>query len=322
MNGMMIDEYSPPWFLLNGHMDSMYLYLLRKVYVEFNRERIELPDGDFLDLDWREDHATDHLLVLCHGLEGSSQSKYMLGMTQYAINHSWNVVNINFRSCSGEMNRLLPSYHHGQIDDLTYILNRILKSKSYQHIHMMGFSLGGNVIIKYLGTVGIGLDDRIKSAVAISVPSDLHSSAAALDEKSNFLYTMNFRKSLKKKFIEKDRQFPGVLDLSKYDQVKTWWEFDTTFTSKIFGFKDADEYYEQGSANNFIAGVRRPTLIINALNDPFLQRPSYPYQLIEKSSFVELLTPKRGGHVGFALKGKNYTWAEEKGFNFLLQHSN
>ncbi len=317
MKGMTEDDYTPPWYLLNGHMDSMYLYLLRKVYVKFNRERIELPDGDFLDLDWREDHNSDHLLVLCHGLEGSSQSKYMLGMTRYALNNSWNVLNINFRSCSGEMNRLLPSYHHGQIDDLTFVLNKILDSKHYYHIHLMGFSLGGNVIIKYFGTFGKELDDRIKSAVAISVPSDLHSSSAALDEKRNFLYTMNFRRSIKKKFIAKDRKFPGVLDLSNYDQVKTWWEFDTTFTAKIFGFKDADEYYAQGSANNFIAGVRKPTLIINALNDPFLQKPSYPYHLAEMSSFVKLLTPKRGGHVGFALKGKDYTWAEKKGFDFL-----
>ena len=315
-----INDYRAPWFLFNGHMDSMYLYLLRRISVHYQRERLELPDGDFMDLDWREDHKTDHLLILCHGLEGSSLSKYMMGMTQYALRQSWNVLNVNFRSCSGEMNRLLPSYHHGKIDDLGYVVNQVLENRDYPHIHLMGFSLGGNVIIKYLGVHEDRVDPRIKSAVGISVPSDLHSCSAALDERQNFLYTYNFRRLLKTKLAQKNDMFPGAFDYSKFDQVKSWWEFDTTFTSKIFGFKDATEYYDQGSANNFLHTVRRPTLIINALNDPFLKEPSYPYEKVDRNDMLHLITPKRGGHVGFALKNEDYTWAEMVGFQFLISH--
>ena len=248
------ETYKPPWFLFNGHMDSMYLYLLRKVSIYYHRERVELPDGDFLDLDWREDHETDHLVILCHGLEGSSTSKYMLGMTQYVLQRSWNVLNINFRSCSGEMNRLLPSYHHGKIDDLEYILNKVLRERAYRHIHLMGFSLGGNVIIKYLGTHEESVDSRIKSAVAVSVPSDLHSSSAALDERQNFLYTYNFRRRLRKKLEDKNARFPGVFDFSKFDEVNSWWEFDTTFTSLFLQEVASDNllYNQIQNANPFL----------------------------------------------------------------------
>ena len=301
-------------------MDTIYPYLFRKIATTYQRERIELADGDFLDLDWREDFQTSNLLVLCHGLEGSSKSKYMLGMADYALNRKINILSINFRSCSGEMNRLLPSYHHGEIKDLGYILNYILQKKSYQNVHLMGFSLGGNVILKYLGTLNNSVDKRIKTATAISVPTDLHSSSRALDKSINFLYTKNFRRLLKPKLELKSNMFPGVLDMTKFEQVKTWWDFDTTFTSKIFGFKNADEYYDQGSANNYIAKISIPTLIINALNDPFLDNPSFPYLLCKDHPHVHLITPKRGGHVGFTLPGKKYTWVEKMGLDFMRKN--
>ncbi len=308
-------KYKAPPFLWNGHMDTIYPYLFRKLSDQYQRERMELPDGDFLDLDWIKSIGNKHLILLCHGLEGSSQSKYMLGMAAYGAKHNYDVLALNFRSCSGEMNRLLPSYHHGKTDDLEYVINWILQHHEYESIQLMGFSLGGNVIIKYLGTSNVNA--RVKSAVAVSVPSDLASSSSALDKKANYLYTKNFRRLLKPKLTAKSEMFPGVYDMNKFDQVKTWWEFDTTFTSKIFGFKDADEYYSQGSANFFIPTVQIPLLMINALNDPFLGQASYPYHLEKSNSFFKLLTPKRGGHVGFIQSNKKTTWVEEVGLKYF-----
>ncbi|MCB0667965.1 MAG: alpha/beta fold hydrolase, partial [Saprospiraceae bacterium] len=241
-------DYKPNLFFLGSHVETLYPYLFRKIDdVGYERQRLELPDGDFIDLDWVKKGA-DHLLILCHGLEGSSQSQYMKGMTLIANRQDLDVLCINFRSCSGEMNRKLRMYHHGEISDLQFVVNQIVDRDQYRYLSLCGFSLGGNVILKYLGTLGEEAPELIKSAVAVSVPCDLASSSEALDQWYNYLYTRRFMHSLKPKFEYKSQQFPGAINMEMYDQIKTWRQFDDTYTTKVTGFNSASEYYEQGSA--------------------------------------------------------------------------
>lgn len=311
--------YKPAVFFLGPHIETLTPYLLRKVAnPPYRRERVELPDGDFLDLDWTTS-SHNKLLILCHGLEGSSQSQYMKGMTKAASLNGYDVVCINFRSCSGELNRKLRLYHHGEITDLTFIVDQILDRDRYRSISLCGFSLGGNVILKYLGTLGSQVPDLIHSAVAVSVPCDLASSSEALDQWYNYLYTRRFMGSLKSKFEQKDQLFPGIIEMEKYDRIKTWQEFDDTFTTKVTGFANAEEYYQQGSANNFIRGIHVPTLIINAKNDPFLAEPSYPESICRDLNHVYLEMPRYGGHVGFWFPSHQRSFAEERVIDFIKQ---
>lgn len=310
-------DYKPSLFFLGSHVETLYPYLFRNIPdVDYNRERIELPDDDFVDLDWIQS-GKQRLIVLCHGLEGSSQSQYMKGMAKAAVARGFDVLSINFRSCSGEMNRQLRLYHHGEISDLKFIINQVISNRNYSKSFLCGFSLGGNVILKYLGTLGSEVPSFIKGAVAISVPCDLASSSDALDQWYNYLYTRRFMHSLKPKFQHKSERFPEFVDIQGYDQVRTWQQFDNKFTTQVTGFKNAEEYYAQGSANNFIAGIRIPTLIINALNDPFLVRPSYPVDLCEAHDDVYLEMPKYGGHVGFWFPWYEFAYTEKRALDFF-----
>lgn len=310
-------NYKPGLFFLGSHVETLYPYLFRKVEdVRYERQRLELPDGDFIDLDWSR-RGSEQLLILCHGLEGSSQSQYMKGMTREANNHRFDVVCINFRSCSGEMNRHLRMYHHGEIGDLSMVIESIVTEFNYRSLALCGFSLGGNVILKYLGTLGHEVPKLIRSAVAVSVPCDLASSSEALDQWYNYLYTRRFMRSLRPKFEYKSTQFPGVIDMTDYDTVKTWQQFDNTYTTKVTGFRDAAEYYEQGSAKNFISGIRTRTLILNASNDPFLQKASYPVDLCTRHPHVHLEMPRYGGHVGFWFPWFEASYAERRAIRFI-----
>ncbi len=315
------NSYRPVFYFLGPHVETIYPFLFRRVQsFPMERERIELPDGDFLDLDWLRTRST-RLLVLCHGLEGSSQSQYMRGMTYAAMRRRIDVMSINFRSCSGEMNRKLRLYHHGEIEDLSFLLQYILDRDSYQSISLCGFSLGGNVVLKYLGTYGNVVPLQIRSAVAISVPCDLVTSSQALDRWSNALYTRRFMRSLKRKFSEKSLLFPGKFDMSEFDRMKSWRQFDNTFTTAVTGFQNADDYYQQGSARYFIPNIRTKTLIINALNDPFLMEPSYPVELCRNHHQVYLETPDYGGHVGFWYPSLEEAYTETRVMQFISEFS-
>ncbi len=309
--------YKAPYYLFNGHIETIYPFLFRRVKnPAYERERIHLPDGDFLDLDWLK-QGNQRLLILCHGLEGSSSSQYMKGMANMAYAKGWDVLAVNFRSCSGEPNHKVRMYHHGEITDLEYIIEQVIVRDDYGSISLCGYSLGGNVVIKYLGTRQSDMPEQIESAIAVSVPCDLGSSSRALDEWQNYLYTRRFRNSLKKKFKEKNRRFPGTLDMRGYDRVGSWYDFDSKYTTALTPFESADEYYDQGSANNFIPGVQIPTLLVQALNDPFLQEASYPRAICRDHKYLYLETPRHGGHVGFWGVGHKESYLEKRVIRFL-----
>lgn len=307
-------DYKPPLLFKNRHVNTIYSSLFRKTKpLSFKRKRIETLDDDFLDIDLIE-NASRKIVILCHGLEGSSDSKYIQATAKLLSLNGYSVAAMNYRFCSGEINRQLVTYHSGKTDDLHTVINFVLPN--YDSIYLVGFSLGGNLILKYNGDGLFSLSPKIKANVAISVPVDLKGSSISLKRCENVLYRWRFLRTLSKKMFLKHQQFPNELDLAPLKKIKTLTDFDDFFTSKINGFKDAEDYYLKASSKQFIHNISKPTLLINALDDPFLSESCFPISEAEENSNFFLMTPIYGGHVGFISKGAFY-WSEIQILNFL-----
>ena len=301
-------EYQPPFFFKNGHINTFYPTLFRKeLKVDFIRERLVTPDQDFIDVDLIQNQSK-HLVILCHGLEGSSSSKYILGTSHILSQRNWDVAAINYRGCSGELNKNLRMYHSGATEDLQVVIDHYCDN--YDLITLVGFSLGGNLVLKYIGEKGSVLNSKIKKGVALSVPLDLRAASLHIGKKSNWFYAQNFLKSLKEKVRQKSIQFPGQLDTKNLKRMNSVYDFDNTYTAPIHGFIDADDYYFQSSSIRYVNTIKIPTLIITALDDPFLPEECYPYELIEKNKLITFVTPKFGGHVGFSSINQLHFWNE------------
>lgn len=307
-------DYKPPLLFKNRHVNTIYSSLFRKTKpLSFKRKRIETLDDDFLDIDLIE-NGSRKIVILCHGLEGSSDSKYIQATAKLLSLNGYSVAAMNYRFCSGEINRQLVTYHSGKTDDLHTVINFVLPN--YDSIYLVGFSLGGNLILKYNGDGLFSLSPKIKANVAISVPVDLKGSSISLKRCENVLYRWRFLRTLSKKMFLKHQQFPNELDLAPLKKIKTLTDFDDFFTSKINGFKDAEDYYLKASSKQFIHNISKPTLLINALDDPFLSESCFPISEAEENSNFFLMTPIDGGHVGFISKGAFY-WSEIQILNFL-----
>ncbi|MDX1453678.1 MAG: alpha/beta fold hydrolase [Oleiphilaceae bacterium] len=311
--------YCPPWWLRNGHVQSIYPSLWRKLDDHFfERERVTTPDDDFLDLDWaRQGHR--RCVILTHGLEGHSRRPYMLGMAQAALAHQWDVLAWNFRSCSGEPNRQLASYHSGQTHDLAYVVEQALR-QGYEELALIGFSIGGNKTLLYLGRDKMQVPESVKAAVVFSVPCDLSSSSAQLAKPRNALYMKNFMRSFKEKLEQKAALFPGQIDLKGFDRIRTFKEFDSRYTAPLNGFNSAEEYWERSSSKPYIKHIQVPTLLVSAKDDPFLTPACFPFDDAEHNPHVVLEAPEYGGHVGFMTVGENRRyWSEQRAMGFLSQ---
>ncbi len=310
-----MDTYSPPDILFNRHLETIYPALFRKVdFNEYKRERIITQDSDFLDLDW-VNSGSNKLVIISHGLEGNSTRGYMLGMAKAFASKGFDVLAWNYRGCSDEINKQLRFYHSGATDDLGEIISHAIAKKKYSAICLIGFSLGGNLTLKYLGEGSV--NPIIKKAVAFSVPMHLHSSCIQLSKPSNFLYSKRFLKSLKAK-VRAKANFFSSLDISKLESVKSLIQFDDLYTAPLHGFKNAIDYYTQSSSLQFLKAITIPTLIVNAANDPFLSDECYPVDLLKSHTFVELEIPERGGHVGFARFNRNGVyWSEQRALDFI-----
>ncbi|MFD2572344.1 YheT family hydrolase [Spirosoma soli] len=306
----------PPAYQYNGHLQTIFPSLTRKVAnVYYERERLILSDGDFLDLDWI-DKGRKRLVVLTHGLEGDSNRQYIRGTARLFAQHGYDVLAWNCRSCSGEMNRAFRLYNHGEIGDLGELLDHALRTKSYEEIVLVGYSMGGNITLKYLGVHGKHLPDVIKRGIAISAPTDLGASAALLDRPSNRFYRNRFMKKLVVKISQKATLFPGRLDMTQLQQVKQWRDFDEFFSAPVNDYRDADDFYEQASAVNFMPGITVPTLLLNAQNDPLLSVECSPEWLAQTHPNVFLEVPRTGGHVGFQVPRDSHTYAERRALAF------
>ena len=292
----------------------MYPALLRKVSgVVYDRERIQTPDDDFLDLDWLRQSA-ERVVIISHGLEGNTSRAYMKGMAQAFYNQNFDVLTWNFRGCSGEVNKQLRFYHSGATDDLDYVVEHAIQ-KGYKEIYLVAFSLGGNMTLKYIGE-----KDRrheIKKAVVFSVPMDLHASCLKISKPSNWLYSNRFLNSLKAKVIAKSRM-RQELDVKDIHKLKTLIDFDDQYTAPLHGFMSAVDYYQRCSSLNFVESIKIPALIVNAQNDPFLSETCYPHRLLKTHPCVRFEVPGFGGHVGFAQFSKNgLYWSEERALSFI-----
>lgn len=307
-----------PW-LTNGHLETVVPSAFRSVKnVLYRRQRLELADGDFLDLDWlrHDDVDTKKLIIISHGLEGSSDRHYVRGMAKYFYNRGWDALAWNCRSCSGELNRLARFYHHGDTDDLQFVIDEAWR-KGYTHVSLTGFSMGGSFTTKYIGERGSKLDPRIKGGAAFSVPCKLASSAAILDEPYSRFYRNRFLTKLGKKILAKSLIYPDILSHKDYHKVITLRQFDDRYTSPLHGFKNATDFYSRVSSDQFLPDVKVPLLIVNAANDPFLAPECFPTDVAKDHKFFTLEIPKRGGHVGFSLPGKEENYMEARAFEFL-----
>ncbi|MEM8895586.1 MAG: alpha/beta fold hydrolase, partial [Bacteroidota bacterium] len=217
-----------PFYLINGHMETVVPSLFRKVKgVEYERERLELEDGDFLDLDWLKG-GNERLLIVSHGLEGNSDRHYVKGTAKYFHERGWDVLAWNYRSCSGEMNRLPRMYHHGVTDDLEAVINHGL-SQGYKEANLVGFSMGGSTTLKFLGEQGSQVDARITGAAVFSVPCNLWDSAVQLTKKSNNFYKNRFLNKLKKKVAQKAEMYPDIINTEGLDKMTSFSEFDERY---------------------------------------------------------------------------------------------
>lgn len=310
--------YHPPVLFKNYHISTIYASVIRKVPpVAQSRERLELEDGDFLDLDWSYSSSgnTENLVILLHGLEGNAQRPYMLGMARYFNQNGWDVAAINFRGCSGEINRLYRSYNAGASEDLVQVVSHILSKNRYNNLALNGFSLGGNLMLKYLGE-GNKLPSQLKAAVAISTPCDLHLSLKKLEESRNRIYSRRFVKKLKTQLYHREIHFPDDLKKEQIAACTSLYAIDELYTSRAHGYKNALEYYGQCSSLQFIEKISLPTLLINAKNDGFLSENSSPIAVAQSNPNFHLEIPEYGGHVGFIQK-KKQTYTEERSLEFI-----
>lgn len=308
-------NYTPPFFLFNPHLETIYPALVRRVTLQpYLRERITTPDNDFLDLDWLK-QGSKKLIIISHGLEGNTQRAYIKGMAKAGYKEGFDVLTWNYRGCSEELNRTIQFYHSGATDDLATVIQHAHAIDQYTEISLVGFSLGGNLTLKYLGENRVR-PEVLKKAVTFSVPLELGSSCETISKPSNWIYSQRFLKSLREKVIRKSKVMP--LDARSLDKIKTLREFDDHFTGPIHGFKDALDYYYQCSAVRFIHDIGIPTLVINAANDPFLSSECYPHALLKDHPHVTFESPAFGGHVGFAQFNKNgLYWSEQRALDFL-----
>ncbi|MEA1785617.1 alpha/beta fold hydrolase [Arenibacter sp. GZD96] len=316
---LVTSAYNPPLLFRNGHWATIYAGTLRKVTgLLQERERIPLPDGDFLDLDWSfAKEVTSKVVILLHGLEGSAQRPYITGSAKQFNKMGYDACAVNFRGCSGEPNLLFRSYHSGATEDLEAVIHYILETKSYSNIVIKGFSLGGNLALKYLGE-GRKLPKEITGAVAVSVPCHLHSSLLQLLKPKNWLYARRFKTHLVEKLTLKQTLYPHKISKDALSSIRTLKDFDDVYTSKAHGFSNALEYYEKCSCLQFLSAIKIPVLLINAKNDSFLGKECYPLGISEKSDQLYLEMPNYGGHVGF-YGTQNSTYTEQRAIEFLKE---
>ena len=311
-------NYHAPLFLQNGHIQSIYPTLFRKFDTCFyERERIFTPDDDFLDIDWSRT-GSNKLAIISHGLEGNSHRNYVVGMVKMLNRNGWDALAWNYRSCSGEMNRRLRFYNSGTIDDLEVVIEHASKIESYKEIVLIGFSMGGNLSLLYLGNKGSRVDSKIGRSVVFSVPCDLKASTRELAKFKNRIYMGRFLKTLHQKIRTKMKLMPGQINDDNYHLIKNFKDYDDRYTAPLHGFNNAEDYWSKCSSNRFIPEIKIPTLIVNARNDPFIVDGCYPVNETSDSKCVYLETPKSGGHVGFMQfkRDKSY-WSEERTIEFL-----
>lgn len=300
-------DFESPRYLFNGHLETLYPALLRKVDFQTPEEIIiETPDDDFLEIDYYSQQSKE-LVIICHGLEGNARRPYVLGMARTMFNEGYDVVAWNYRSCGSKPNRQKIFYHSGATYDLELVVDHFLLNKQYNRIHLIGFSLGANLILRYLGEKGER--KHIGRSVAISAPIDLAGSCRMLLLPENYLYTIRFLKTLKEKILIKSKNHDYNLEI--LPKIKNLKEYDDYFTAPIHGFDSAEDYYDKCSSKPLLGEVKNEVLILNSRNDSFLSESCFASEH-EVSPMVKRLHTPRGGHVGFKDRNDSQTYFSER----------
>jgi len=315
-------DFLPTIPFRNSHFNTMYRPLFMKDVANFSRKRLTTWDHDFIDLDFSL-VGSETLVLLIHGLEGSSESHYMISTTNHLKNKGLDTVCFNLRSCSGEDNLLLSTYHSGKTEDIDFVVNYLLDHYEYKNIVIIGFSLGGNLTLKYLGEKSDQISPIIKGGIAVSVPIDIASAEKEMDKLKNKLYLEVFFKTMKTKVLEKAFKFPEFqLDKEQLFKATKFKHLEHLYTVPVFGFESPEDYWEKASSKPFIPEIKIPTLLINAKDDTFLSKECYPIEEAQNSAFFFLEIPNYGGHVGFmsSFKPKENTWLEKRIARFIKEN--
>jgi uncharacterized protein len=343
-------KYTAPRWLPGGHAQTIYAATLApRPRVAYRRERWDTPDDDCIALDWlvepeagvgrldpgkhfeqprrpalkrtaadEAEPATAPLVVLFHGLEGSSRSHYATALMAAVRDAGWRGCVVHFRGCGGELNRLPRAYHSGDSAEVDWILRRLRKLHPRSPLHAAGVSLGGNVLLKWLGESGPEALHVVDRAAAVSAPLDLAICGEALGQGFNLAYTWHFLRTLKPKALSKQARFPGLMDAARLRTASTMRDFDDAFTAPLHGFRDAGDYWARAGAKPLLGRVSVPTLVVNARNDPFLPCDALPARH-EASPAVTLDFPEEGGHAGFVTGPfpGNLTWLPRRILEFF-----
>lgn len=312
-----ISAFKPAWWLPNAHAQTLWPYLFRKkLQLKLIRERLELPDGDFVDLCWTDRHAKT-IVIIFHGLEGSIDSHYARGIIPAVYNQGWTAVFMHFRGCSGEHNRLPRSYHSGDTGDINFLINTLSRRYPKANLFALGYSLGGNALLKYLGEDEAA--KPLKGAVAVSVPFDLANGSLRLERGLSRLYQRHLIKRLRSKLISKFKGMDAPVALENITCLNTFMRFDNFITAPLHGFRDAADYYTRSSSRQFLKNIRIPTLILHAQDDPFMTPEGIP-GVNELSGDIRFELSRHGGHVGFVggiNPFKPVYWVEQRITEFI-----
>jgi len=315
-------DYRAPKWLPGGHAQTIYPLLIKPDLPAYRRERRTTPDGDFIDMDWIDGDAAQPLVILFHGLEGSSGSHYAISLMNAVRARGWSGIVSHFRGCSGELNHRPRAYHSGDSDEIDWVLRCLRQEHPKRTIYVAGVSLGGNALLKWLGEREFLAGSIVDAAASVCAPLDLTVCGHHLGRGFNRLYTQHFLNTLKATAAEKLKRFPGIFDEQRMRRARNLYEFDDVVTAPLHGYRDADDYWLRASAKPLLRGIRLPTLVLNARNDPFLPAHALPHDN-EVSGKVTLHQPHEGGHVGFvsgSLPGR-LDWLPQRLLHFF-EHRN
>jgi len=327
-----LNPYRAPWWLrgrkFGAHAQTVYPFVFdRPAPPAYTRERWDTtpngkPDGDFIDVDRLNGPADKPMVVVFHGLEGSSESIYSLNLMNEVARRGWRGLVAHFRGCSGEINRLPRAYHSGDSTEIDWILRRVKAEAPDSPLYVAAISLGGNATLKWLGEQGSAAEPIVTAAAGISAPVDLMAAGNILEVGFCKVYTYRFLKTMKAKSLIKLRQHPGIFREDVMMRARTLREFDNEVTAPLHGYRDTDDYWTRGSAKPGLIDVKVPTLVLNARNDPFLPAAALP-RPDQVSKRVTLDFPEHGGHVGFLagpFPGRG-SWMPARVFHFF-DHGN
>ena len=305
-------HYKRPWYLINSHLESAVPYWQYEIYrLPYERERLELSDGDFLDLDWIRS-GSDRLIVMSHAMEGNSRDYFIERSARYFSERGYDILIWNFRGCSKELNRLPRLYHAGDFPDLHAVIEHGCTSKIYERVFLFGFSMGGVTTYNYLGNDHV--HSAVTGAISFSTPLDLEETARRLRKGLGKVYGNAFLKKMKKRIRRKAEQHPDLFDLSDLDHIQSIEELQREYTMKFHGFSSIEEAYGRLAFNSHVEQIKLPLLFISSTNDPVLGPNSYRIPAINK---LESDFSKHGGHLGFSIPGSDHSWLELRSEKFL-----